>query len=271
MVKIWAFVFGLAAIGAAARADEWRPLFVGIDRMQLEMKDPRPLKVNALRIDLKAKGIKIVTTPSNGDAPGETTGMRTSSFLRELKCQVAINAAPFAPIHLVEGKAQDVSGLMVSDGEKVSPKTTLPILWFGEKNTATISRAVKTNVEGKIVDAVSGFHIVLEKGEVKGSDAPLHPRTAAAISKDGRFLILVVIDGRQKGYSEGASTREVGSLLKRLGGWSGINLDGGGTTTMVIEGDDGKPKVVNRPIHGGIPGMERVAASHLGIRARPLN
>ncbi len=115
-----------------------------------------------------------------------------------------------------------------------------------------------------------GFSIVLRDGVVTGTEKPLHPRTAAAVSEDGRYLYLLVVDGRQEGYSEGASTREIGAMLKELGGWQGVNLDGGGTSTMVIDGRDGKAKVVNRPIHGGIPGRERVSASHLGIRARPL-
>jgi hypothetical protein len=58
--------------------------------------------------------------------------------------------------------------------------------------------------------------------------------------------------------------------LKVMGADSGINLDGGGTTTMVVAGKDGKPVVLNRPVHAGIPGMERPSGSHLGVRARAL-
>jgi N-methylhydantoinase A/oxoprolinase/acetone carboxylase beta subunit len=57
--------------------------------------------------------------------------------------------------------------------------------------------------------------------------------------------------------------------LKRLGADDAINLDGGGTTTMVVAGKDGKVEVVNRPIHLGIPGRERPSGSHLGIRVKP--
>ncbi len=117
---------------------------------------------------------------------------------------------------------------------------------------------------------MGGFGLVLKAGQLLGNDKPLHPRTAAGVSRDGRYLYLLVIDGRQQGTSEGASTAEVGEWLKLLGAWDGINLDGGGTTTMVVQGADGKPRVLNRPVHLNIPGLERPSASHLGVKAEPL-
>ncbi len=236
--------------------------------MRFERDDPRPIVANVLRIDLQAEGIEILGTPSNGEAPGETDGLRTSSFLRKMRCQVAVNASPFSPIHPAEGQPQDVDGLLISEGKVVSPANSQPVLAVREDKKVIISsRLAKTK---GIRTAVVGFSIVLRDGVVTGTEKPLHPRTAAAVSEDGRYLYLLVVDGRQEGYSEGASTREIGAMLKELGGWQGVNLDGGGTSTMVIDGRDGKAKVVNRPIHGGIPGRERVSASHLGIRARPL-
>ncbi len=263
------FLLAILWASAEGRADDWKPLFQGIDYMRLERDQPRPIKANALRIDLRAEGIEVLTTPSNGEAPGETDGLRTSSFLKRMRCQVAVNASPFSPIHFREGRPQDVSGLAISEGSIVSPAdNAFPVLSVRGDNRVRISdRLPKTD---GIRSAVAGFGIVLRKGVVSGAEKPLHPRTAAAVSKDGRYLYLLVVDGRQKGYSEGASTREIGVMLKELGGWDGVNLDGGGTTTMVVEGKGGKPGVINRPIHGGIPGLERVSASHLGIRARPL-
>ena len=48
-----------------------------------------------------------------------------------------------------------------------------------------------------------------------------------------------------------------------------LNLDGGGTSTLVIDAGQG-PQILNRPIHLGIPGNERPSASHLGVKALPL-
>ncbi|PYT02157.1 MAG: hypothetical protein DMF60_22125 [Acidobacteria bacterium] len=68
-----------------------------------------------------------------------------------------------------------------------------------------------------------------------------HPRTAISRLKDGRILI-VTVDGRQPGISVGMKLPELATLLLEFGGSDGINLDGGGSTTMVLNG-----KLVNKP------------------------
>ena len=44
-----------------------------------------------------------------------------------------------------------------------------------------------------------------------------------------------------------------------------MSMDGGGSSTMVIEGDDGLPEILNSPIDNYIPGRERPVGNHLGI------
>jgi exopolysaccharide biosynthesis protein len=68
-----------------------------------------------------------------------------------------------------------------------------------------------------------------------------HPRTAIARLKDGRMLVATV-DGRQPGVSAGMSLPELADLLLEFGVSEAINLDGGGSTTMVVNG-----KLVNHP------------------------
>jgi len=68
-----------------------------------------------------------------------------------------------------------------------------------------------------------------------------HPRTAIARLKDGRMLVATV-DGRQPGVSAGMSLPELADLLLEFGATEAINLDGGGSTTMVVNG-----KLVNKP------------------------
>lgn len=68
-----------------------------------------------------------------------------------------------------------------------------------------------------------------------------HPRTAIAKLRDGRIL-LVVVDGRQPNYSTGMSLPTLAELLLEFGAVEAINLDGGGSSAMVLEG-----KLVNKP------------------------
>lgn len=247
---------------------EWYPVCVGVDYGRAETEIPRPNRAHFLRIDLKAPGISFLATPPGDSPDGHTTGMTTSTFLNRYRLQAAVNAAPFGPIWQVEGKPVKVSGLTVSRGKVVSPPTTLPALVITKRNQA---RVVEPPFDLKGIDtAVAGFGVVLRDGVVTGKADQLHPRTAAGISHDGRYLYLMVVDGRQPGFSEGITTAEVGEWLKEVGASDGVNLDGGGTSTMVVEDARRTPRILNLPIHDNMPGKERVAGSHLGIRARRL-
>ena len=83
-----------------------------------------------------------------------------------------------------------------------------------------------------------------------------HPRTALGWTADGR-LLLVVVDGRQAPYSDGMSLDELTWLFQRLGATDALNLDGGGSTAMVIEG-----QLVNRPSD---PQGERAVGNALAL------
>jgi len=68
-----------------------------------------------------------------------------------------------------------------------------------------------------------------------------HPRTAVAKLKDGKFL-MVTVDGRQPGTSVGINLNELAEMLLEFGATDAMNLDGGGSTTMFLDG-----KIVNQP------------------------
>ncbi|MDG4863817.1 phosphodiester glycosidase family protein, partial [Streptomyces sp. T-3] len=82
-----------------------------------------------------------------------------------------------------------------------------------------------------------------------------HPRTVAGITRDGA-LLLVVLDGRDPGTSVGATFEEAARILLSLGAVDAMNLDGGGSSTVVIGG-----QVRNRPSggHGSGPGERKVS------------
>jgi hypothetical protein len=97
-----------------------------------------------------------------------------------------------------------------------------------------------------VFDAVGGHPILLRNG----TPAPIctscarAPRTGLGVTADGEIL-LVVIDGRQPRWSRGATLGELRTILRNLGAVDALNLDGGGSSEMVVEGE-----VVNRPSDG---------------------
>jgi exopolysaccharide biosynthesis protein len=87
-----------------------------------------------------------------------------------------------------------------------------------------------------------------------------HPRTAVGLSKERDRMWLVVVDGRQPGWSKGLRTDQVGLLLASYGAWSAANLDGGASSTLVVPSRGG---LVNDPCFK--KGDERSVPNHLGI------
>ena len=76
-----------------------------------------------------------------------------------------------------------------------------------------------------------------------------HPRSAIFTTKDKK-TVFITVDGRRKGKATGVSIEELAHLIRILGGHDALNLDGGGSTTLWIEGapDNG---VVNSPSDNG--------------------
>ena len=121
--------------------------------------------------------------------------------------------------------------------------------------------------------ALAGSTILVNQGipisnEDLSGDA-LHPRTAVAIDEQGQTLWLIVVDGRQPGYSEGIALVELAKGIQELGAYMALNLDGGGSTTLVVE-DGASYRILNRPINSRIPMRERPVGNHLGIYAQPF-
>ena len=108
------------------------------------------------------------------------------------------------------------------------------------------SQAVPWNVR----DALQAGPVLITDGEINitvdeevffGSEIPnIHPRTAAGYTSDGRFIIMVV-DGRQVA-SRGVYLQELAVMMDNLDCVEAINLDGGGSSGMVVNG-----KILNRP------------------------
>ena len=90
-----------------------------------------------------------------------------------------------------------------------------------------------------------------------------HPRTAVGFNADSTVVYFFTVDGRQGEYSVGMSLFELADYMLEWGVYQGINLDGGGSTTMVVRGD-----VVSSPSDAG--GERSVANALMAISKAPL-
>jgi len=95
---------------------------------------------------------------------------------------------------------------------------------------------IKTNIGASNIEtAISGGAILVKEGTVLTNHthniSGYQPRTALGTSKDGKTLYLVAVDGR--GISKGVTQVELSYLMKEIGAYNALNLDGGGSTNMV--------------------------------------
>jgi hypothetical protein len=286
-----AVTFALAAlctldsVNAALVVGPWVPRFKGVD-VSISTNIPpsggdlaRRQVVSALRVDLSDPDIQFLTTPriaSNySENQREIAAYTVSDFLRNNGLQAAVNANFFSDpsYYLPPGTPMDVYGLEISQGVLVSPADSshAAALMFDAQNQPTIipTNRPPASTDG-VYTAVSGNYPLLVAGRNVGRKLDVDPRTVFGISEDRRYLYLVAIDGRQPGYSDGANDYESAYWLQLLGAYDGINMDGGGSTTLVIEGSTGAPQRINRSSAVADSGRERTVGSHFGIYAKPL-
>ena len=146
-------------------------------------------------------------------------------------------------------------------------------LLITQTNVVDIAEVDNTTNLSNIFTAVSGSPRLLTDGQISVPITPpndfanLNPRTAVGLSQDDRYLILMTIDGRQPGVSEGATLYQTAEWLERFGSFQGLNLDGGGSTTMVREGVGGVPQLLNVPSSNG---LERFNGNNFGVFAQTL-
>ncbi|MFC8273451.1 phosphodiester glycosidase family protein [Streptomyces sp. NPDC057271] len=120
---------------------------------------------------------------------------------------------------------------------------------------------------GPVDSVVGGGTRLLADGRVtvagRTASSDRAARTLAGVTEDGSVL-LVTLDGRDPGVSEGATLPEAAALLRSLGATDGVTLDGGGSTTMVVDG-----RLRNRPREAvGDPVEERRVSTAIAVLPR---
>jgi hypothetical protein len=145
-----------------------------------------------------------------------------------------------------EGLPVEILGMAVSAGRvRTAPLPEHCGLWLDDQGKAHVGNPPDA---AKVRDGVAGFGQLLQNGNVvPPPGGPIHPRTAAGLDASGQRLYLVVVDGRQPGYSEGMALNELALYMRDLGCADAVNLDGGGSSIMILARPDGTPRVVNDP------------------------
>ena len=240
---------------------------------------PRPVRFHLLRVDLRQPTCEVFALMGDdpdGDGPAEATLESPLALAARQHAVAAVNANAFRHLPTASaaerqrgwfaGKQVDVAGLVAVDGVARSlPDGPLASVWFDAKGRPSLGALADVAQARQGVS--SWIDRLLTDGQVVARpDTQLHPRTLLGVDAEARVLLLVVADGRQKGYSEGISLPEAAEFMKAHGCHQATNLDGGGSSIMLVR--DGATEatlsLVNRP-SGGRP---RPIPVMLGVRLR---
>jgi hypothetical protein len=239
---------------------------------------PRPNVIHMAQIDLTQPQLELLVTPGEiSPDENELNARTTSQFLTRYQQDFAVNASFFYKFHEdapwdyypMVGDRVNAVGYAASNGKVYSDGNvpTWPVVCFDAQNHVQI--LAQPNCPTATQQGLSGNELILNAGQPSTKTEPdkPYPRTIVGTDATGQRLWLVVIDGKQPWYSEGMTIAETIPLLQKLGITTALNLDGGGSVSMVRSTPTG-PQILNAPIHNKLPMTERPIANHLGLRWR---
>lgn len=229
----------------------WSTIQPGVRYSHVQRDD---IDVHVTRIDLHDRSLSVVVSDE------AYRGATVSEVAAQYDAIVAINGDYFAEDQVPVGLSISSCGRWKSAG---SARRQWILALSPGRAEILHPESLDAPVAEWIDQAVSGWPVVvsdcraLSSEELPGSDfftrAP-HPRTAVGIDPTGRYLFLVVADGRRDDVP-GMTLPELGSFMRdELGVCSALNLDGGGSTEMVLE-----EMILNQPSDGD----ERKVGNHL--------
>lgn len=118
----------------------------------------------------------------------------------------------------------------------------------GSELTIDFTQTLNNGPKDIVLDQLIGGsdHIIMQDGVYKEAWDERHPRTAIGLNADSTHLIFIVIDGRYL-ESLGTTLKEMVGIFEALGAVTAVNLDGGGSSCMVVNGE-----VINHPSDGPV-------------------
>lgn len=289
MDRLFAFLIPLFMFAppSPANVSTTRPV-PGIIFDQDVRNDP-PLHLFIVTVDLTDPRIHLkVSRGGNGDhlpPPWEATLMPVSQMAQRDGLFVAINGNMYQARDIltvlgrnmpyVFGNRARACGWAMSDGKLFSGSPIdrdWPSLVVDDRGKVTIGHFDRVPENARQI--ISGIWQIVTDGRITAGADPGDsnqpaPHSAVGIDRDGKTLMMFVVDGRRSNYSVGMGWHEIAVEMLARGAWNALMLDGGGSTTMVIRNKDGKPEVVNQPSDGHdlpIPlSVERCVINALGV------
>ena len=224
----------------------------------LKMKtDPIVNRIHVMKVDLSSQAVKaavVIGPDPDGEGPADVALTDPRVLAKGKSVLAFVNTNPWDSIPDAQGKKNRtwypgqpvvIHGLAATGGKVRAGKApTASSVWFDANERVHFGH----KKEDLPQEGTAGFQLILSKNKVLvPEDGARHPRTAIGSDEEGKSLILVVVDGRQPGFSEGMNLYELAQLMKELGCWQATNMDGGGSSVMGMVNSEGEMKIMNSP------------------------
>jgi hypothetical protein len=282
-ILLWLAIF-CAPTTRPATQPTTRSATFPIDYRHVVRNDP-PLHLHIATVDLTDRRVHVRVCGGGADPDGDGRWQTTLATVRDIatrdRLDLAVNGSYFSAKDFRQlggrktpyfpGNWAVASGSTMVDGRPwrgggSSDSGTLVVDSRGHVSVDQFPRGLPADT----VQAVSGAEMIVTDGRVTATTFDRVPHTAAGINRDATHLVLLVVDGRRPEYSVGISGPDLAKEMIALGCWRAIQLDGGGSSTMVLrDASDQAIKLMNHPSDGHdlpIPlSFERCVADALGV------
>jgi len=274
---ILTFYFSLCAGSFAIEQEVFLPITDGVEFHHLQSDTTGTLlNICSLSIDLNNPKISVsVSTAFNGLE-------RISSQIKRNRAIAGINGGFFS------FNPKGPVGLVITTGKLMAPplsdRPARAAIGITSTRKTVFDRvgykdgklfSVNSTDWSEVMEALGGVSMLVRNGQPEVTvleeaggvsfSTTTHPRTCVGVTKDNK-LLLVTIDGRQPEVSNGISLNTLAKLMIQLGAVEAMNLDGGGSSTMVLF-----DTIVNYPSDkdsSGNSGRERAVAN--GFIVKPV-
>jgi exopolysaccharide biosynthesis protein len=252
----------LAFYATLSGAAEWISIEPGLSYASWSYANP-PLNLHGVQVDLDQPNFRVELSleKDRGSTP------RRLASPQKMNALALINGGFF--------NSQFSSlGVTLSQGKEwqsiFSRKEATGLLACTAGSSCTIYHIYSNVIRPSWYTVVSGIHSLVKDGTPRSPAddsrcssfcTGANPRSAVGLSEDNRTLYFMVVEGRRPD-SVGVSLARLGQEMKLLGAHNALNLDGGGSSGLVVEGRLLNQRPVNEP-------NERPVSSALGIVELP--
>ncbi|HEX6338517.1 MAG TPA: phosphodiester glycosidase family protein [Jiangellaceae bacterium] len=215
--------------------------------------------------EFELAGVNTHSIPANG------IGVFTAAWGEYTRANALGAGNPVAEVTVVDGAVAEVSDTpgegkiaeneLILVGRDAGAEALLGSAGIGAG--VDVSYAPRTDF-GELTVALGGNQLLVVDGQPRDFGAgTAEPRTAVGLADDGATMFLVVVDGRQP-HARGMTLTQLAQFMADLGAEQALNLDGGGSSTMVARTPGTSDHaVINSPSDG----TERRVANGLGLFA----